>query len=162
MSKPTTGYPGGRSFSSGYYTTLLARDSLNGAILHAGMGGQSFFWGHDSLFIDYHAYTAPDGISYLNIKPVYADTLGWLTLDATKGKIITGTPTAIANRSIAASPVSLPSRGSNAVRFIGKGTTAPAMNATRALYTIIGQRIDGKTATGLPTGICIEKTVFTK
>jgi arabinan endo-1,5-alpha-L-arabinosidase len=154
MSKPTTGYPNGRSFLSGNYTILLSRDSLNGKILHAGMGGQSFFWDHDTLFMDYHAYTAPNGTSYLNIKPVYADSLGWLTMDPTKGKVITGAPTTIVNHSNTEYSIAPVAHKFRAIHYIGDGTTISSLSVSGKLYSITGQRLI--TTKSLPSGLYIE------
>jgi arabinan endo-1,5-alpha-L-arabinosidase len=155
MTKPTSGSPNGQSFQSGNYTLLLTRDSLNGSVLHAGMGGQAFFWDHDTLFMDYHAYTAPNGTSYLNIKPMYADSLGWLTMNPAKGKIITGAPTAIVNTTPALSHSQFSVHWSKFVRCIGDGKKT----SDGIMYTITGQRISGKTAKYLPKGIYLEKSI---
>jgi len=80
----------GTSFLNNAYTVLLMRDfATDGSVLHAGMGGESFFTDHDTLFMSYHAYTAPSGNSLLNIKPVYRTGTNWLTLIPSQGTVIT-------------------------------------------------------------------------
>ncbi len=79
----------GGSMEKSAYEVLLSGDAA-----HPGQGGQSFFRDHDSLFMAYHAYTAPDGRSLLNIRPVYLDKDEWLTMDPAKGEIIRGGGTA--------------------------------------------------------------------
>jgi arabinan endo-1,5-alpha-L-arabinosidase len=80
----------GTSFLNNNYTVLLTRDNAaDGSVLHAGMGGQSFFVDHDTLFMSYHAYTAPSGNSLLNIRPVYRTSANWLTLNPAQGTVIT-------------------------------------------------------------------------
>lgn len=83
----------GSSMLNNAYDILLTGDAN-----HPGQGGQSFFRDRDSLFMVYHSYTAPDGKSLLNIRPVYQDATGWLTLDAAKGTVIRNNPSAIASR----------------------------------------------------------------
>jgi arabinan endo-1,5-alpha-L-arabinosidase len=73
----------GTSMVTSNYDILLAGDKE-----HPGQGGQSFFVDHDSLFMVYHAYTAPSGKSMLNIRPVYLDKSNWLTMDPAKGEIV--------------------------------------------------------------------------
>lgn len=86
----------GSSMLNNAYDVLLSGDAN-----HPGQGGQSFFRDRDSLFMVYHSYTAPDGKSLLNIRPVYQDPSGWLTLDPAKGAIIRDNPSAIASRASA-------------------------------------------------------------
>ncbi len=73
----------GASMAKSNCDILLAGDAT-----HPGQGGQSFFADHDTLFMAYHAYTAPDGRSLLNIRPVYADKYDWLTMDPSQGKVV--------------------------------------------------------------------------
>ena len=50
-----------------------------------GIGVKTFFTEHDTTLIVYHAYTrAANGMSLLNIKPMYIDEEGWPTLDSSK------------------------------------------------------------------------------
>jgi hypothetical protein len=130
-------------------------------VLHAGMGVGGFFWDHagtgtiDTLFFDYMAYTAPNGNALLNIKPMYADTGEWPTLDAKQGTIITRqTPsTAIVQQAAPAAAF----KNNMAVRLsAANGHTV--YRGTGILYTINGQRYYGKTqGEHLPAGIYIEK-----
>ena len=83
----------GSSMLNNAYEVLLSGDAN-----HPGQGGQSFFRDRDSLFMVYHSYTAPDGKSLLNIRPVYQDPAGWLTLDPAKGTVIRDNPSVVTSR----------------------------------------------------------------
>jgi arabinan endo-1,5-alpha-L-arabinosidase len=152
----------GASFLNNSYTVLLTGDkAADGSVLHAGMGGQSFFWDHrgigaiDTLFMDYHAYTAPSGTSYLNIKPVFADANGWLTVDPTQGTIITRTTSTSIQRTKV--------QGAQKSAFIGYSIhlVGNALGATKApvgqLYSITGRLLNGNAQKILNNGIVIEK-----
>lgn len=66
----------GKRLLDGAYTVLLAGDAA-----HPGQGGQSFYQENGQLYLVYHAYTAPSGEPVLNVRPVFFDASGWLTLD---------------------------------------------------------------------------------
>ena len=149
------------SFLNNSYTVLLTGDkAADGSVLHAGMGGQSFFWDHrgnsnlDTLFMDYHAYTAPSGTSYLNIKPMFADANGWLTVDPTQGTIITRTT----STSIQGTKV----QGAQKSAFIGYsihlvGKALATKAPVGQLYSITGRLLNGNAQKILNNGIVIEK-----
>ena len=65
-----------RRMLDGAYTVLLAGDAMR-----PGQGGQSFYEENGQLYMVYHAYTAPSGDSLINVRPVFFDPAGWLTLD---------------------------------------------------------------------------------
>jgi arabinan endo-1,5-alpha-L-arabinosidase len=72
----------GESWVDNKYTLFLAGDSTE-----PGRGHNGFFTEHDTTFIVYHAYTrSANGMSLLNIKPVYMDKDGWPTIEPT-GKL---------------------------------------------------------------------------
>jgi arabinan endo-1,5-alpha-L-arabinosidase len=72
----------GKSWVDNNYSLLLAGDSTE-----PGRGHNGFFTEHDTTFIVYHAYTREaNGVSLLNIKPMYVDEQGWPTMDAS-GKL---------------------------------------------------------------------------
>lgn len=64
------------SMRDGAFTVLLAGDAT-----HPGQGGQSFYEENGQLYMVYHAYTAPSGDPVMNVRPVFVDQAGWLTLD---------------------------------------------------------------------------------
>lgn len=66
----------GKRLLDGASTVLLAGDAT-----HPGQGGQSFYRENGQLYLVYHAYTAPSGEPVLNVRPVFVDSSGWLTLD---------------------------------------------------------------------------------
>jgi arabinan endo-1,5-alpha-L-arabinosidase len=58
---------------------------LEGNYSEPGRGHNGFFTEGDTTFLVYHAYTrSANGVSLLNIKPLYIDEEGWPTLDASK------------------------------------------------------------------------------
>ncbi|MBN1306920.1 MAG: arabinan endo-1,5-alpha-L-arabinosidase [Chitinispirillaceae bacterium] len=143
----------GRSFKTGSSTGLLSRDyDSDGSVLHAGMGCSGFFWDRDTLFMSYHAYTAPDGAALLNIKPVYLDPEGWLTMDPSEGTIITGEKSAISRAGLNAPPTGQ-CRSPFAKRLFGDGT---AVRSAGRFYSIDGKRVDGPATGRLPFGVYIE------
>jgi len=69
----------GESWIDNKYSLFLAGDSTE-----PGRGHNGFFTEHDTTFIVYHAYTrSANGMSLLNIKPVYMDKGGWPTMEPT-------------------------------------------------------------------------------
>lgn len=143
----------GRSFLTGSFTNLLSRDyAADGSVLHAGMGCSGFFWDNDTLFMSYHAYTAPSGAALLNIKPVYLDAQGWLTMDPANGTIITGGQTTIGAKGVQVS-VSGKSRSFYAKRFFYEPTPARSHGS---IYTINGKRCRIGMTERLPGGVYIE------
>ena len=69
----------GESWVDNKYSLFLAGDSTE-----PGRGHNGFFTEHDTTFIVYHAYTrSANGMSLLNIKPVYIDKDGWPTMEPT-------------------------------------------------------------------------------
>jgi arabinan endo-1,5-alpha-L-arabinosidase len=70
----------GESWVNNKYSLLLAGDSTE-----PGRGHNGFFTAKDTTFIVYHAYTkVANGASLLNIKPLYMDSNGWPTMEATR------------------------------------------------------------------------------
>jgi hypothetical protein len=104
--------------------------------------------------MDYHAYTAPSGTSYLNIKPMFADANGWLTVDPTQGTIITRTT----STSIQGTKV----QGAQKSAFIGYsihlvGKALATKAPVGQLYSITGRLLNGNAQKILNNGIVIEK-----
>jgi arabinan endo-1,5-alpha-L-arabinosidase len=67
----------GQSWTDNKYSLFLAGDSTE-----PGRGHNGFFNEGDTTFIVYHAYTrAANGVSLLNIKPLYIDKDGWPSLN---------------------------------------------------------------------------------
>jgi Beta-xylosidase len=152
----------GASFLNNNYTVLLTGDkAADGSVLHAGMGGQSFFWDHrgngaiDTLFMDYHAYTAPSGTSYLNIKPMFADANGWLTVDPTQGTIITRTIT-VSNQKTIIHGASMSASAGCTIHLVGDAFS-PAKSPAGQLYSITGRLLIGNAWKKLHNGIVIDK-----
>lgn len=72
----------GESWVDNKYSLFLAGDSTE-----PGRGHNGFFTEHDTTFIVYHAYArSANGMSLLNIKPVYIDKDGWPSIEPT-GKL---------------------------------------------------------------------------
>jgi arabinan endo-1,5-alpha-L-arabinosidase len=70
----------GKSWVENNYSLLLEGDKDE-----PGRGHNGFYTEGDTTFIVYHAYTmSANGASLLNIKPLYADTDGWPTMEPTK------------------------------------------------------------------------------
>lgn len=154
----------GAGFLSGNVEKLLYgsdNSSATSGVVAVGVGG--FFWDGsavlDTLFMDYMAYTAPSGNTFLNIKPLYADTGGWLTFDSTKGVVITRAATSAVIPGNAASRSSF--KNPVTIRLVNSSRTSSA-EIFGELYAITGRKLTGNTVKGLPAGIIIEKTAGTK
>ncbi len=154
----------GASFLSGNVEKLLYgsdNSSATSGVVAVGVGG--FFWDGsnflDTLFMDYMAYTAPSGSTFLNIKPLYADTSGWLTFDSTKSMVITRavTSTIIPGNAALSSSFKSPVT----IRLVNSSRTSSADNFGE-LYAITGQKLKVNTLKGLPAGVYIEKSKGTK
>lgn len=143
----------GRDFKSGHFTVLLERDyDENHSVLHAGMGCSGFFWDNDTLFMSYHAYTAPRGDALLNIKPVYLDSEGWLTMVPEKGTVIVREQTGISRKP----PILTACKKHRTViarKFISENT---AIYSGKLMYSITGKRYSGKSTDCLPAGVYVE------
>jgi hypothetical protein len=144
----------GRDFKSGHFTVLLERDyDENREILHAGMGCSGFFWDNDTLFMSYHTYTPPTGDALLNIRPVYLDADGWLTMNPDEGTLISGGQSGIREK-IGNTVPAFPAHTTIRSKFISGNTK---VNSGTRKYSLTGKRC---TITGnghLPTGIYIEQ-----
>jgi arabinan endo-1,5-alpha-L-arabinosidase len=67
----------GKSWQDNRYTLLLAGDGEE-----PGRGHNGFFTENDTTYIVYHAYTrSANGASLLNIRPLYIDKDGWLSVE---------------------------------------------------------------------------------
>ncbi|MBN1601335.1 MAG: hypothetical protein JW915_06985 [Chitinispirillaceae bacterium] len=117
------------------------------------MGCSGFFWENDTLFMSYHAYTAPTGDALLNIKPVYLDSEDWLTMDPKKGTIITGGQTIIHN----STHTQAKRQHTDIVkRFIYKNEK---LKSEEQIYSILGKRCCGINTSKLPAGIYLKRNL---
>jgi arabinan endo-1,5-alpha-L-arabinosidase len=154
---PYTTREGGSFLASTVDKLLVGSNNASspaGTAIAVGVGG--FFWDGsktlDTLFMDYMAYTATSGNPLLNIKPLYADSTGWLTFDSTKGTVITRLVTTAVNNGMIMKPAF---KNAMSVRLVNICRTSGFENSGE-VYSITGRKLKGGASASLPAGIVIE------